>query len=63
LLQSYLQSLPADSSLHQQTGTTSSFGDSAEMADELGALVVAGIKSATCSALWNGKQKATPSPK
>lgn len=28
------------------------FGDSPEMADELGALVASGVKTATCSALW-----------
>ena len=31
---------------------TDSFGDNPELADELGGLVVAGVKTATCSALW-----------
>ncbi len=29
-----------------------SFGDSPQLADELAALVLAGVKTATCSALW-----------
>lgn len=29
-----------------------SFGDSSEMADKLGKLVLAGVKTATCSLLW-----------
>ncbi|WP_050747442.1 hypothetical protein [Sodalis glossinidius] len=34
------------------------FGDSADMADELGALVAGGIKTATCSALEAYQQDA-----
>lgn len=38
------------------------FGDSAEMADELGQLVAAGVKTATCSLLWEyeGEGEALP---
>jgi uncharacterized protein YhfF len=38
------------------------FGDSAEMADELGALIVAGKKTATCSALWEWEAEGKPLP-
>ena len=37
----------------ERTAVTFSFGDSPEMADELLALVLAGIKTATCGALRN----------
>lgn len=32
------------------------FGDSAEMATELGALIVSGVKTATCSSVWEWDQ-------
>lgn len=38
------------------------FGDSAEMADELGALVVQGIKTATCGMLWDYEADDEPLP-
>jgi uncharacterized protein YhfF/predicted N-acetyltransferase YhbS len=62
--QSYLSTLPADNLIHQQTEPANpfGFGDTAEMADELGALVVAGIKTATCSALWEYEADGEPIP-
>jgi uncharacterized protein YhfF len=39
------------------------FGDSPPMADELGRLVMAGIKTATCSALWEVEAEASPLPR
>ncbi len=39
------------------------FGDSATMADELGALVVQGIKTATCSLLWEYEDGDEPVPR
>ena len=50
--QEFLATLPADSPYRGKAYEHDSFGDSPEMADELGALVVKGIKTATCSALW-----------
>jgi uncharacterized protein YhfF len=50
--QSYLNTLPADSPLRQKKYSAEQFGDSPELADELGALIVAGTKTATCSSLW-----------
>jgi uncharacterized protein YhfF len=48
----YLASLPADALQRQQEYVEESFGDSPGMADELGRLIANGIKTATCSALW-----------
>jgi uncharacterized protein YhfF len=39
-----------------------SFGDNPALADELAALVLAGIKTATCSALWEHEADAEPLP-
>ena len=47
---------PANPCLSEQ------FGDSPEMADELGTLIVAGIKTATCSALWEYEAEQKPLP-
>lgn len=48
----YLEMLPDDSPARQETYEAWSFGDGPQMADDLGALVVCGRKTATCSALW-----------
>ncbi|CAA9410973.1 MAG: hypothetical protein AVDCRST_MAG03-1864 [uncultured Rubrobacteraceae bacterium] len=48
----YLGTLPADSPVRRHTYEAWSFGDRPGMADELGALVVSGRKTATCMALW-----------
>jgi len=39
------------------------FGDNPEMADELGRLVVQGVKTATCSLLWEYEAEDEPLPK
>jgi len=50
---SYLHSLAPDHPAHRRsTPEAWSFGDSPEMANELGELVFKGIKSATTSLLW-----------
>lgn len=49
---SYLDSLPADSPVRGEQYLAEGWGDSPRLADELGALIVAGTKTATCSALW-----------
>ncbi|PAX49815.1 hypothetical protein CK510_27630 [Brunnivagina elsteri CCALA 953] len=41
----------------------SQFGDSSTLADKLGNLIVKGIKTATCSALWEWKAEAIEPPK
>ena len=51
--QSYLQSLPAEkAAAYPEIPEAWGFGDGGELADQLGALVVAGTKTATCSLLW-----------
>jgi uncharacterized protein YhfF len=50
--QSFLDSLPADSPYRKKKCASEGWGDSSEMADELGALIAAGTKTATCSAVW-----------
>lgn len=50
--QSYLNTLPPNSPVRTEHYVAEGFGDSPAMADELGDLVVRGIKTATCSALW-----------
>jgi uncharacterized protein YhfF len=48
----FLASLPPDSPYRTRTYVAEGWGDSPTMADELGALIVQGTKTATCSALW-----------
>jgi uncharacterized protein YhfF len=47
----FLASLPADSHFRKKTYSADGFGDSPEMADELGRLVLNGKKTATCSSV------------
>ena len=60
--QKFLSTLPPDSSYHSKTFIAEGWGDSPEMADELGALIVQGIKTATCSALWEWEAEGNPIP-
>ncbi len=48
----YLATLPNDSPVRDESYEAWSFGDGPAMADKLGALVLAGQKTATCSAHW-----------
>jgi len=50
--QKFLATLPADSPYRDKLYDPDGFGDSPEMADELGALVLSGIKTGTCSSVW-----------
>ena len=50
--QEFLATLPSDSLYRSKTYISEGWGDGPEMADELGALIAAGTKTATCSALW-----------
>jgi len=61
--QAFRATLPSDSPLHEETFAAEAFGDSPELADELGALIAAGKKTATCSALWEYETKGEPLPK
>ena len=61
--QEYQDSLPAG---HTHAGRPLpqawAFGDGPAMADELGALVLDGIKTATCSLVWEYEAEGEPTP-
>ena len=61
-LQSYLDTLPPDSPVRDERYIAEGWGDSPQMADELGALISAGTKTATCSALWEYEAEREPLP-
>lgn len=50
--QSYLATLPEGSPIRNELYDADWFGDNPKLADELAALIMAGTKTATCSALW-----------
>ena len=56
----YLETLPGRSPVRDEGYEAWSFGDGPEMADELGALVSTGRKTATCSALWELEAEGEP---
>jgi uncharacterized protein YhfF len=58
----FLTSLPPDSPYRTRTYLAEGWGDSLAMADELGALIAQGIKTATCSALWEWEAEGNPIP-
>ena len=58
----FLASLPPDSPYRGKTFIAEGWGDGPAMADELGALIVQGIKTATCSALWEWEAEGNPIP-
>jgi uncharacterized protein YhfF len=60
--QKFLSTLPADSPYRDKTYIAEGWGDSPEMADELGALIAAGTKTATCSALWEWEAEGESPP-
>ena len=60
--QQYLNTLPHNAQDQQITYTAEAFGDSPAMANELGQLIVAGTKTATCSALWEWEADGDPLP-
>jgi uncharacterized protein YhfF len=54
--QEYLASLPPGMETNDLSYTAWSFGNRSDLADELGALVLAGHKTATCTLLWGAQQ-------
>ena len=58
----FLASLPPDSPYHTKTYIAEGWGDGPALADELGALIVRGTKTATCSALWEWQAEGNPIP-
>lgn len=61
--QAYLNTLPTDSPLRHEPYIAEWFGDNPKLANELAALIVAGTKTATCSALWEWQAEGQPLPK
>lgn len=60
--QKFLSTLPLASPYHSKIYVAEGWGDSPEMADELGALIAQGIKTGTCSALWEWDAEGNPIP-
>jgi uncharacterized protein YhfF len=58
----FLASLPANSHYFGKTYVAESFGDNPNLADELGQLIVSGIKTGTCSALWEWEAEGNSIP-
>ena len=58
----FLASLPPDSPYRTKTYVAEGWGDGPAMADELGALIAQGTKTATCSALWEWEAEGNPIP-
>jgi len=59
----YVDTLAADSSVRDERYVAEGWGDSSQMADELGALIAAGTKTASCSALWAYEVEGEPLPR
>ena len=62
MLQTFLAAQPSDSPLRRAPSIAEGFGDGPELADRLGSLVLAGVKTATCSALWEWEAAGDPLP-
>jgi uncharacterized protein YhfF len=56
----FLATLPADSPYRKKTYTAEGFGDHPQLADELGQLVLSGIKTGTCAAVWDYEFEGQP---
>jgi len=59
----YLISLGREGNFNPRGFIVDKFGDSPEMADELLEPVLSGLKTATCSALWEWEHEGNPPPK
>lgn len=60
--QKFISTLPSDSPYHSKSYIAEGWGDSPEMADELGGLIAQGTKTGTCSALWEWEAEGSPIP-
>ena len=58
----YLDSLPPGQPRPDAPYEVFAFGDSKELADRLAALVLNGVKTATCSAVWTYEEDQKPMP-
>jgi uncharacterized protein YhfF len=62
-LEKFMSVLPPDSPYRTRSFIAEAWGDSPEMADELGDLIFRGVKTATCSALWEWEAEGKPIPR
>ena len=61
--QRYLERLPSESEKDRdRLYLVDQFGDTPELANRLGQLVLQGVKTATCSALWEWEAEQSPLP-
>lgn len=58
----FLANLPADSPYRGRGFIAEGWGDGPEMADELGALIAQGTKTATCSSVWEWEAEGQTPP-
>jgi uncharacterized protein YhfF len=58
----FLAGLPPDSPYRAKKYVAEGWGDGPGMADELGALIARGVKTATCSSLWEWEAEGNPIP-
>lgn len=58
----YLATLPAESPVRTERYVAERFGDNPTLADKLADLMVRGVKTATCSALWEWQAAGAPLP-
>jgi uncharacterized protein YhfF len=56
----FLAAQSADSPYHTKTYIAEGFGDHPQLADELGQLVLSGIKTGTCAAVWDYEFEGQP---
>ena len=61
-LQEYLDTLPPEAPQRRAPVDACQFGDFPELADELGGLIVARTKTATCGAVWAYEAEGSPLP-
>ena len=60
--QTFLSTLPPDSPHHSKPYVAEGWGDGPEMADELGTLIAQGMKTGTCSSVWEWEAEGNPIP-
>ena len=60
--QKFLSSLPVDSPYRSKSYVAEIWGDNSALADELGTLIVQGVKTGTCSAVWEWEAEGNPIP-
>ena len=58
----FLSTLPSDSTYRGRSHVAEGFGDNPELADELGQLILNGLKTGTCSAVWEWEAEGLPFP-